>query len=107
MDFDKDKIREVLINRSKPFPQFIEDIISLYNISVPFFFVPLGFVQQFTDDDAVGTIVRESQGTGEPKFVLIAYDKFTEHWDKGVLLMEILHEIGHLKLLEETDKIKR
>jgi hypothetical protein len=38
---------------------------------------------------------------------LIAYDKFTEHWDKGVLLMEILHEIGHLKLLEETDKIKR
>jgi len=101
---------EKIKSLSKPFPKFIEEILSLYEVKVPFFFVSQGIVEQFTDDDAVGTLVREPPSIGEPQCVLLSYDVLHESEEKNknlILLKEVLHEIGHLKLLKETDKFKK
>jgi hypothetical protein len=106
---DNRKVVKRLRLNSKPFPRFIEEVISLYDVKVPFFFVSQGLLFQFTDDDAVGTVWRDPPRIGKPQGVLISYEVLPKVKEKNkslILLKEVLHEIGHLKLLKETDKLK-
>jgi hypothetical protein len=85
------------------FPEFFEELASLYNVNIPIYFIPQIVIYCFTDaNDPLGylwhRISSHDIASSKPLAILIANDR-TLHKNKSLhFLKTLLHEIGHIKL---------
>lgn len=100
MNERQDKTKQKLRKLSEPIPEFIQQVLSLYDVNIPVFFVPWGVILQFAEEDAVGHLWTDPLANKKPLGILIACDKSLEKYKNKnlALLMTVLHEIAHLKL---------
>lgn len=95
------RTRRKLEELSKPLPEILQDIARLYDIDKKtIYYVPHATVMQFAEPNVVAHVWRDYPPQRRALGILVAYDIWkTKYKNKNLaLIMELLHEIGHIKL---------